>query len=63
MYLREVEVNGRNWIDLVQDTDQWRALVNTVMIPHVPSNAGAHVVAFQEGFGSMKLGSLLRNNA
>jgi hypothetical protein len=27
---------GVDWIDLAQDVDQWRALVNTVMNPRVP---------------------------
>jgi hypothetical protein len=31
MYLREREWGGVDWIELVQDRDQWRALVNTVM--------------------------------
>jgi hypothetical protein len=31
MYLRETEWDGMDWIDLAQDRDQWRALVNTVM--------------------------------
>jgi hypothetical protein len=31
MYLREIGWGGMDWIDLVQDRDQWRALVNTVM--------------------------------
>jgi hypothetical protein len=31
---------GMDWIDLTQDMDQWRALVNTVMNLQVPSNAG-----------------------
>jgi hypothetical protein len=30
MDLREIEWGGMDWIDLVQDRDQWRALVNTV---------------------------------
>jgi hypothetical protein len=30
-HLREVGRRGMDWIDLAQDTDQWRALVNTVM--------------------------------
>jgi hypothetical protein len=29
--LREVGWRGMDWIDLVQDRDRWRALVNTVM--------------------------------
>jgi hypothetical protein len=36
MDLREIEWNSINWIDLVQDRDQWRALVNTVMNLQVP---------------------------
>jgi hypothetical protein len=36
MDLRETEWDGMNWIDLVQDRDQWRALVNKVMSPRVP---------------------------
>jgi hypothetical protein len=31
MDLREIECDGVNWIDLAQDRDQCRALVNTVM--------------------------------
>jgi hypothetical protein len=29
--LREIGCNDMDWIDLDQDRDQWRALVNTVM--------------------------------
>jgi hypothetical protein len=36
MNLREVGWEGMDWIDLTQDTDQWRALVNTVMNLRVP---------------------------
>jgi hypothetical protein len=40
MNLREIEWDGMDWIDLAQDMDQWRALVNTAMNLRVPSNAG-----------------------
>jgi hypothetical protein len=31
MDLREIGWDGMDWIDMVQDRDQWMALVNTVM--------------------------------
>jgi len=31
MYLREVGLEGVDWIHLAQDRDQWQAFVNTVM--------------------------------
>jgi hypothetical protein len=34
--LREIKLDGMNWIDLAQGRDQWRALVNTVMSLWVP---------------------------
>jgi hypothetical protein len=40
MDLREIEWNGMDWIDLAQDRDQWKALVNTVMNLRVPLHAG-----------------------
>jgi hypothetical protein len=36
MDLRETGLDGMNWIDLVQDRDQWRALVHMVMNLRVP---------------------------
>jgi hypothetical protein len=34
--VRETGWDGMDWIDLAQDEDQWRALVNAVMNPRVP---------------------------
>jgi hypothetical protein len=34
--LREIEWDSVNWIDLAQDRDQWRTLVNTLMNLWVP---------------------------
>jgi hypothetical protein len=36
MDLREIGLDGMDWIHLAQDRDQWRALVNTVMNLWVP---------------------------
>jgi hypothetical protein len=36
MYLREIELEGRDRIDLAQDMDLWRARVNKVMNLRVP---------------------------
>jgi hypothetical protein len=38
--LREIGWDGMDWIDLAQDGDQWRALVNAVLNLRVPYNAG-----------------------
>jgi hypothetical protein len=34
--LREIGWDGMDWIDLAQNRDHWRALVNTVMNLRVP---------------------------
>jgi hypothetical protein len=34
--IRKIGCDGMDWIDLAQDRDQWRALLNTVM------NIGCH---------------------
>jgi hypothetical protein len=36
MVLREIGRDGVDWIELAQDRDQWKALVNTVMNLRVP---------------------------
>jgi hypothetical protein len=40
MDLKERGRNGMNWIDLAQESDQWRALMNTVMYLRVPKIVG-----------------------
>jgi hypothetical protein len=34
--LREIGWDGMDWVDLAQDRDRWRAVVNTVMNLRVP---------------------------
>jgi hypothetical protein len=36
MDLREIVWDGVDWIDMAQDRDQWRALVNMVLNLRVP---------------------------
>jgi hypothetical protein len=36
MDLREIRWDDVDWIDLTQDSDRWRAVVNTVMNLRVP---------------------------
>jgi hypothetical protein len=36
MDLREIEWGAVDWIDLAQNMDRWRSLVNTVMNLRVP---------------------------
>jgi hypothetical protein len=36
MDLREIGWGGMDWLDLAQDSDQWRALVNMVLNLRVP---------------------------
>jgi hypothetical protein len=31
LYFLNIAWNGMDWIDLAQDSDQWRALTNTVI--------------------------------
>jgi hypothetical protein len=39
IYLREMGLEVVYWINLAQDSDQWRALVNTLMYLLVPQKA------------------------
>jgi hypothetical protein len=36
MDLREIKWGGMDWVDLAEDSDQWRVLVNTVMNLRIP---------------------------
>jgi hypothetical protein len=36
LIVREIGWGGMDWIDLAQDRDQWKALVNTIMNHRVP---------------------------
>jgi hypothetical protein len=41
MDLRETVWDGIDWIDVTQEKEQWRALVNTVMNPGVHKMLGS----------------------
>jgi hypothetical protein len=49
MDLREIGWDGMDWIDLAQDRDQWRDLVNTVMNLRVSQSAGKLLSSFTNG--------------
>jgi hypothetical protein len=56
--LRAIGWNGVDWVNLAQDRDQWRALLNTVMNLRVPQNvgkflSGCKISGFQEGLSSV----------
>jgi hypothetical protein len=40
MDLREIGWDGVDWIDMAEDRNQWRALVNSVLNLPFPENAG-----------------------
>jgi hypothetical protein len=64
MDIQKVEWEGIDWINLTQDRDRWRALVNGVMKLRTPKNVGISrltkdLLAIQEGLCFMKLFSLV----
>jgi hypothetical protein len=54
MDLREIGRDGVDWIDMTQNRDQWRALVNTVLNLVVPRNAGKFLRSCTIGGSSRK---------
>jgi hypothetical protein len=36
MYLEEIGIKTRNWVDSAQDKDYWRTLVNAVLNLRLP---------------------------
>jgi hypothetical protein len=49
MDLRDIVWGGIDWIDVAQDRDQWRALVNTVMNLRLPQNFGKFLSSCETG--------------
>ena len=43
--LQDVGYGGMDWIDVAQDMDRWRALVNAVMNLRVPLNTGSFLTS------------------
>jgi hypothetical protein len=56
--LRNIVPGDMDWIDLAQDRDQWRALVNTVKNLRVLSNAGKFLSSSTIGDSQVGLSSM-----
>jgi len=59
MNLQEMGCGGMDWIDVAQDRDRWRALVNSVMNLRVSKMSGiswivANRLTFKERLSSME---------
>jgi hypothetical protein len=48
MYLKEIDINSRNWDDSAHDRDYWRALVNAALnlLSHVVSQLNLQELDF-----------------
>ena len=61
MDLQEVGCEGIDSIDVAQDRDRWRVLVNTVMNLRVPENAG-NLLVYLIGLNNVLLYCIGLNN-
>jgi hypothetical protein len=46
----KMDLREMDWIDLAQERDKWRALVNIVMNIRIPQNAGKFLSSCRIGF-------------